>query len=172
MAILHVAKMGHPILRRVAEPIADDVFKSEAFQRLCDDMIDTMVEYGGVGLAAPQGHNSIRLLVADILEEGEGPLVLANPVLTPIGESTTTTPEGCLSVPDLRGNVVRPDHIILEAQDRFGNPISLELEGFTAVVVQHEADHLDGVLYIDRADTKTMAFLPEFNRYSDEEDYK
>ncbi len=164
MAILKVARMGHPVLRQVAEPVTAEEFKSPDFQRFCDDLLETMEEYDGAGLAAPQVHVLKRVAVLTLSDE-RGPEFFVNPVITPIGEATRKTWEGCLSVPEMRGLVERPAEIRVSAQDRFGEPKAFELLGFPAVVVQHECDHLDGVLYVDRAVPKTLAFLEEYRRW-------
>ena len=164
MAILSVARMGHPVLRQVAPPVTPEMLGSEAFQRLCDDLLETMVEYDGVGLAAPQVRSSVRLVVFE-LDEELGPIFLINPVVSPIGDDRRAAYEGCLSLPDLRGRVERWLHVRVEAVDRDGEPIVFEARGWAARVVQHECDHLDGVLYIDRAEARSMTFLKEYRRH-------
>jgi len=170
MSILKVARIGNPILRQPAAPVPKKAIGSPELERLIDDMIETMVEYDGVGLAAPQVHESLRLAVLQVPgdeDQEEVPLmVLINPVVTPLPSEKVAGWEGCLSVPDLRGMVTRPDRVRLQALDRKGRPIDLEASGFHARVIQHECDHLDGVVYIDRMDDlTTLSFLPEFERY-------
>ncbi len=165
MAILKVARMGNPILRRVAEPIPVEQITSPEVQGLIADMLDTVVEYNGVGLAAPQVHHSLRLVILS-LDPEEGFEAWINPILTPTTTEETITTEGCLSVPDLRGDVSRPIGVRVEAYNHQGQHFVRHLEGFEAVVAQHECDHLDGVLYIDKADTKTLSFLDEFRRFA------
>jgi len=133
-------------------------------------MLDTVIEYDGVGLAAPQVHHSLRLVLL-CLDPEEGFEAWINPVLSPTTDEEMITTEGCLSVPDLRGDVSRPTGIKVEAYDHQGQFFERHLEGFPAVVAQHECDHLDGVLYVDKADTRTLSFIEEFRRYavSDEE---
>lgn len=164
MAILRVAQLGHPVLRLVAQPVEAEQILTEDFQRFLDDLLETMEEYDGAGLAAPQVHTSVRVVVLT-LDPDRGPEIFINPVITPLSELTTRTVEGCLSVHRMRGVVERPAHIKVELLDRFGRPWAYELKGFPAVVVQHECDHLDGVLYVDRADPVTLAFLDEYERY-------
>jgi peptide deformylase len=164
LAILKVAQMGHPVLRMVAEPVDAELIESTEFQQLCDDMLETMEEYDGAGLAAPQVHVTLRVVVL-VLDDDRGPEFLVNPVITPLTTVTKRTYEGCLSVEGLRGAVERPRHVRVEALDRDGTEKTYELEGFPAIVVQHECDHLDGVLYVDRVDTKTLAFLKEYRRW-------
>lgn len=174
MAILKVAHMGHPVLRQVAAPVPPEEIPTPAFQRFCDDLLETMYDQDGVGLAAPQVHVSQRVAVFQ-LDEETGPIFLVNPVITPLGPEKRSGYEGCLSLPGLRGRVDRFVRIRVVALGRDGRPFAFEAEGWAARVVQHECDHLDAVLYIDRADPKSMAFLPEFRRYgplvpSDEDD--
>jgi len=164
MAILRVAQMGHPVLRRVADPVDPEVIATPEFQQLCDDLLQTMDEYDGAGLAAPQVHESVRVAVLTLSDE-RGPEFFINPEITFLTDETVRFYEGCLSIEGIRAAVDRPAHILVEALDRTGNPKRLELKGFPAVVVQHECDHLDGVLFIDRADTRTMAFLRELRRW-------
>ncbi len=164
MAILRVAQLGHPVLRLVARPVAPDDILSDDFQRFCDDLLDTMEEYDGAGLAAPQVHTSLRAVVLT-LDADVGPEFMINPEITPLSDLTTRTAEGCLSVFRMRGVVERPAHVRVSFLDRFARRKVYELKGFPAVVVQHECDHLDGVLYVDRADPVTLAFLDEFERF-------
>ena len=164
MAILKVAQLGHPVLRMVAREVTIDEIQAPAFQQFCDDMLDTMIEYDGTGLAAPQVHTSLRVVVLSLDGDRE-PEFFINPVIDVLTEDTSSMMEGCLSVENMRGRVSRPNKVRIQALDRHGNPKAYELEGFPAVVVQHECDHLDGVLYVDRCDTRTLAFMPEYRRY-------
>ena len=165
MAILKVARMGNPVLRTVAEPIPIQAITSPEVRRLIADMLETVSEYDGIGLAAPQVHYSLRLVIL-CLDPEEGFEVWINPILTPTTDEEEVTTEGCLSLPDLRGDVSRPTAIRVEAYDHTGQHFVRHLEGFEAVVAQHECDHLDGVLYVDKADTQTLTFLEEFRRYA------
>jgi peptide deformylase len=169
MSILKVARLGHPVLRAAARDLTRQEIRSPEIQRLIDDMRVTMYEYEGVGLAAPQVHESLRLAVlevqaADDRARARVPFtVLINPKVTPLGEETTDGWEGCLSIPDLRGLVPRFARLKLEALDRHGKPYTLEAEGFHARVIQHECDHLDGQVYIDRMrGMGTLTFIKEF----------
>ena len=164
MAIRKVAQIGHPILRRVADPVDPTLLHTVAFQQLCEDLLETMDEYDGAGLAAPQVHVSLRVVVLT-LSKARGPEFLVNPVITPLTEETTRTYEGCLSVEGFRAAVDRPKAVRVEALGRDGAPKVYELEGFPAVVVQHECDHLDGVLYVDRAAPRTLSTLREYRRW-------
>lgn len=169
--VLHIARMGHPVLRQVATPVDPSRLNDAEFQDFIDSMLLTMHEYEGVGLAAPQVHVSERVVVFHEnagLEDDEGrPLTaVINPEIEAIGDETGSMWEGCLSVPGLRGRVSRPSHIRLRGLDRTGNEIDLELEDFDAIVTQHECDHLDGILFIDRLDdTRQLAYEKEFERY-------
>jgi len=162
MSILKIAQMGHPVLREVCSPVPVDQINSPDVQNFIQDMFETMVDADGAGLAAPQVHKPIRIAICTF---DEGVIVLINPILTPIGEGKIATFEGCLSVDGLRGEVVRWESIHLEARSQTGEKIDINLHGWNAIVAQHECDHLDGVLFIDRCDTKTLAFLPEYARY-------
>jgi peptide deformylase len=174
MAILKVARMGHPILRRAAQGVKEAEIKTPAFQQFIDDMIETMHEYEGVGLAAPQVHRSIRISIIEIPEDNPrypkkapvGLQVFINPELTPIGSETGSYWEGCLSVPGLRGLVERPSKVKVKYLDRQGKRHEITAEGFFATVLQHEFDHLDGLLYIDKlVDSKKLVFDQEFEKY-------
>jgi peptide deformylase len=171
MSILKIARMGHPVLRRKARALDKPEIKSAAVQKLIDDMIDTMVEYHGVGLAAPQIHESLRLFVA-ALEAGEEdgaeaqPVVLINPEITIVGSDVVEDWEGCLSIPDIRGRVTRARAIKVRAYDRRGDRVELQAHDFPARVIQHETDHLDGVLFFDRMRSlDSLTFLEEYSRY-------
>jgi peptide deformylase len=181
VAIRKIAQMGEPVLRRVARPLSVEELESPAIQTLIDDMIDTMHDADGAGLAAPQVYESIQLCVIEIAKNPRDPdaldiplTVLVNPVVTPAVDSppdalaeedSIAMFEGCLSVTGLRGQVVRPRRVRVQALDRFGQPLDFVWEGVRASVVQHETDHLKGVLYVDRADSKSLTFLREYERY-------
>jgi peptide deformylase len=171
MSILKVAHMGHPVLRTKARPIPPAEIPSPLVQKLIDDMIETMNEYHGVGLAAPQIHESLRLFVAalDAGEETEKPappIALINPEITAVGVDSVEDWEGCLSIPDIRGRVPRAKEIRVRAYDRRGERIELKAQNFAARVIQHENDHLDGVLFFDRMKSfESLAFLEEYSRY-------
>jgi peptide deformylase len=169
MSILKVARIGHPVLRAAAKPVPKSAFRDALFQKLVDDMRETMYEYEGVGLAGPQVHESLRLAVIEVpgsddRARAEVPfMVLVNPVVTPIGVEREAGWEGCLSVPDLRGVVPRLKRLKLDALDRHGKPYSLEAQDFFARVIQHECDHLDGNVYLDRmSDMRSLTFIKEF----------
>ena len=171
MSILKVARMGHPVLRAKARPLDPAEVRSATIQKLIDDMIATMVEYHGVGLAAPQVHEGLRLFVAaiDHLEDEEAepdPVAIINPEIVVVGSDVVEDWEGCLSVPDIRGRVPRAKEIKVRALDRRGGPIEMRAQGFPARVIQHETDHLDGVLFFDRMRSfESLTFLDEYARY-------
>ena len=169
MSILKVARMGHPVLRQTARALTPSDLKDPMLQRLINDMIDTMHEYNGVGLAAPQIHEDLRLFVA-LLDDDPGgdseAFVVVNPEIIPLSETKAEGWEGCLSIPDIRGMVPRYTDILVRALDRTGRKVELTLKGFPARVAQHETDHLDGVLFFDRMRSfETLTFLDEFGRY-------
>ena len=170
MSILKVARMGHPVLRQQARAVTPDEIGTPVFQKLVDDMIETMREYSGVGLAASQVHENLRLFVAafgtnDGDDEDEA-VVLINPEIRPVEGDEVEDWEGCLSIPDLRGLVPRADAIQVIALGRDGRPVQLRATGFSARVIQHETDHLDGVLFLDRMRSfESLCFLEEYSRY-------
>src|SRR3954465_2407965 len=171
--------MGEPVLRRKADLVDREEIASTFIQTLIDDMIETMHDADGAGLAAPQVYESLQLCVIEVNQNPRYPqfepiplTVLINPVVTPLlgssgalsAEESFQMYEGCLSVPGLRGQVTRPRKVRVQALDRMGAPLDFEWESFRAVVVQHETDHLNGSLYVDRADPKTLTFLREYER--------
>jgi len=177
MAVRRIIRMGHPGLRQPARDLTSDELSSLTVRDLVDDMVDTLHDYGGIGLAAPQINEPVRLAIIEIPggpsrygDIPEMPLsVFANPRIEVLNPATAGFWEGCLSVPGLRGWVERPQHIRVRAVDLDGTPIELVLEGFPATVFQHEFDHLDGRLYIDRiTDTSRLMFEEEFLRYVEE----
>ena len=169
MSILKVARMGHPVLRSKARTVDKSELKTPAIQHFIDSMIDTMYEYSGVGLAAPQVHESLRVFVAMLDPDGRGEgdaVAFVNPEITVVGDQTVEGWEGCLSIPEIRGRVPRAQHIKVTALDRSGKRFELELKDFPARVVQHETDHLDGVLFLDRMiKFDSLTYLEEFSRY-------
>lgn len=166
--------MGHPVLRQVARPLAAEEIGSPQIAGLLDDMVDTLHDYGGIGLAAPQIGESIRLAIIEIAggptrygELEPMPLtVFINPRIEVLDARTAGYWEGCLSVPGLRGFVERPQHVHVEYLDMEGAAHQLELQGFTATVFQHEFDHLDGRLFVDRMnDMSLLSFEREYERF-------
>jgi peptide deformylase len=169
MPILKVARMGHPVLRAKAQAVGKSELKNPAVQHFIDSMIDTMFEYSGVGLAAPQVHEGLRVFVAMLDPDGRGEgdaVVFINPEITVVGDQVVEGWEGCLSIPEIRGRVPRAQHIKVAALDRHGKPFELELKDLPARVVQHETDHLDGVLFFDRMRAfDSLTYLEEYSRY-------
>jgi len=168
MAIRKLARMGHPVLKSRAAEVGD--LDDPELSRLITDMIDTMEDEGGVGIAAPQVYASLRVIVfmvpAERLGEGAGeevPLtVLVNPVIERMGDEMESGWEGCLSVPGLRGAVPRYKRIRYKGLAPDGRPIERIAEGFHARVLQHECDHLDGILYPRRMrDLSSLHFVSE-----------
>jgi len=162
--------MGHPVLRAKARPLDRGELKTATVQKLIDDMLDTMSEYHGVGLAAPQVHEGLRLFVASLDtgddDERSEPYAIINPEITVVGSDVVEDWEGCLSIPDVRGKVPRAREIKVRALDRHGERIQLTAHDFPARVIQHETDHLDGVLFFDRMRTfESLTFLDEYSRY-------
>ena len=152
MAVRHVLKMGDPLLYRKAEPVKG--FKTPELDALVADMFDTMAALNGAGLAAPQIGVSQRVVIFSVESNPRYPdvepvptTVLINPILTPIGDEMEEGWEGCLSVPGLRGLVTRHKSLRYTGFDQHGTPIDRTVSGFHARVVQHECDHLDGILY-------------------------
>lgn len=173
MAILKVARMGHPVLRQKCAPIDPKQITGPDVQRLIRDMFETMVEYNGVGLAAPQVHQPVQLCICggEADEDGRPTFrILINPQITVLDdEQRLGMYEGCLSVPGLRGWVERPARVKVESYNEKGAKVDFELEGFPAVVIQHECDHLEGKLYVDRmTDMTRLAFEQEADRFLDQ----
>src|SRR5438552_988411 len=169
MSILKVARMGHPVLRERARPLDTSDIKSAVVQKLIDDMIDTMQEYHGVGLAGPQVHEGLRIFIGLLDEDPDSKseaAVIINPEIIPNGAAMEEGWEGCLSIPDIRGMVPRYTDITLKAIDRTGRPIEMPLKNFPARVAQHETDHLDGVLFFDRMTSmQSLTFHDEYSRF-------
>ncbi len=172
MAILKIARMGHPTLLRRADPVPD--LAAPEVKRLIQDMIETMEDAGGAGLAAPQVHVPLRLFVFRVPpgratgapeDQVQGTTVLINPEVEPLGEEQSLNWEGCLSIPGLRGTVPRPARVRYRGADAEGCPVEAEATGFHARVVQHENDHLDGILYTMRmTDLSLLGFDDELSR--------
>ena len=179
MSILKVARMGHPVLRTKARSLDRAEIRSAAVQKLIDDMLETMHEYHGVGLAGPQIHESLRVFVATLeagpdVESPSEPIAIINPEITPVTNELVEDWEGCLSIPDIRGRVPRLREIKVRAFDRNGEKIEIRAANFSARVIQHETDHLDGILFFDRMRSfESLTFLDEYSRYwvkGDEDD--
>lgn len=179
MAIRKIAQLGEPLLRERSSSVPLDELESDRLQTLIDDMIETMRDADGAGLAAPQIYEPLRLAVIEVSDNPRYPMlesvpltVLVNPVVTPevpsgeLGaDDSVEMFEGCLSVPGVRGRVRRPRRVRVTAHDRNGKPFEFTWEGVRAAIVQHELDHLDGVLFVDRADSRSLTFLREYERH-------
>jgi len=173
MTIRKIASIGHPVLRQVARDLTLEELRSAEVQRFIDDLIETMRDANGAGLAANQVGELHRILVAEVDHNPRYPYkpplpltVMVNPVLEPIGDETLPIIEGCLSVPNLRGELERFAAIRVRYLDRDGNPREDTFEGLSAGTFQHEIDHLDGVLFLDRvADPRTFMTWEEFDRH-------
>jgi peptide deformylase len=171
--ILKVARLGHPIVRTAASDVAEQDIKTHDFQNLLDNMVETMREYSGVGLAAPQVHLPLRLAVLEVERNPRYPnepsvplTVLINPVITILDSEQLDGYEGCLSIPDLRGIVPRFKRLRVQALGRNAESLDFIAENFHARVIQHETDHLKGEVYLDRMrDMRSLCHLAEFQRY-------
>jgi peptide deformylase len=174
MAILKVARLGHPVLRQVARSVPVEAIRSPEVQSFIDDLVDTMREYDGAGLAANQVHALLQIAVIEVAanprypEAPQVPLtVLVNPVVTPLTDEMEEGWEGCLSVPDMRGRVPRYTAVRLEGYDRDAQPVDVVAKDFFARVIQHETDHLNGIVYLDRMrDLSSLSHLAEWQRYA------
>jgi peptide deformylase len=173
VTICTVATAGHPILREWAQPVDPDELDDPGMQAFIDDLIDTMRYYQGAGLAAPQIMESLRIAAIEVNANPRYPYkpdiplaVLVNPEIEPLSDETFANNEGCLSVPGLRGVTHRLVQIGVRALDRHGRPIEREVRGLSAVTFQHEVDHLNGRLFLDRVeDPATFSTWEQFDRF-------
>jgi len=167
MALLKIAKLGNPVLRSIAQPVPSEEIKTRAFQQLIDDMFETMRDAQGIGLAAPQVSRSQQLIVMECRgEDGFPETVLINPRIVYYGPNQVENWEGCLSVDGLRGKVTRPSMVRVQGLDRHGSPLDLEANGLFAICIQHEMDHLNGKVFLDRmTDLSSLTQLDEFDQY-------
>jgi peptide deformylase len=173
MPIRKIAQIGHPVLRQIAREVSREELAAPAMQQFIDDLVDTMRDADGAGLAAIQVYETIRIAAVEVRNNPRYPYkpqipltILVNPVLTPVGDDTFLNYEGCLSVPNLRGKVSRFVHVRVQAWDRDGNPIDEVVHGLKAGTYQHEVDHLDGKIFVDRvADPTTFTTWTEFERH-------
>ena len=177
MSIRKVARLGHPVLRQVAFEVPSDQLGGDAMQRLVGDLRDTMAEYEGVGLAAPQIFESLRVFAMISVVDGEmgtlPPTIWINPQLIFPATEELDGWEGCLSIPDMRGLVPRHREVEVLGLDETGKACHTRYEGFPAVVAQHEYDHLEGIMFLDRMrDFSSLAYLREHERFHlvDEQD--
>jgi peptide deformylase len=173
MALRKIATIGHPVLRQVARELERDELASAPMQRLVDDLVDTMRDASGAGIAANQVHEPVRVCVVEIKDNPRYPYlpgwpltILVNPVVTPTTDETFLNFEGCLSVPNLRGQVPRFAGVRVRAWDRLGEDLELTVKGLTAGTFQHELDHLDGKLFVDGVvDTRTLCTWADYDRF-------
>ncbi len=176
MAILKVARLGNPVLRTPAEEVPAAEVSRPDFQRFIDDMVATMREYQGVGLAAVQVHEPRQVAVLEVADNARYPgkaavplSVLVNPKIVPLGDETEEDWEGCLSIPEIRGRVPRYKSLRVTALDREGNELDFVASGFHARVIQHEVDHLRGRVYMDRMpDLTSLTYLTELSRFRED----
>jgi peptide deformylase len=173
MAIRKIATVGHPVLRERAREVTADKLASPEIQRLIDDMIDTMHDANGAGLAANQVYEPVRIAVIEVANNPRYPYkppipltVVVNPEIEPLDDETVEINEGCLSVPNLRGNVNRYVNVTVRWLDRDGTAHEQIKRGLTAGTFQHEIDHLDGKLFLDRVtDSTTLTTWEQFERF-------
>jgi peptide deformylase len=167
MAILTIAKLGNPVLRQIAAKVDPRDIGMKDLQRFIDDLLETMLDEPGIGLAAPQVSRSIQLCVMGCEgEDGFPQTILINPKIVFYGPQQVENWEGCLSVDGLRGKVTRPSVVRVKALDRDGKSMDFEATGLYAVCIQHEMDHLIGKMFLDRmTDMSTLTQLHEFGRY-------
>ncbi len=173
MAIRKIATIGHPVLRQVAREVTLDELRGARVQTFIDDLVETMHDANGAGLAANQVFEPIRICAIEIKDNPRYPYkpnfpltVLVNPLITPTTEETFVNYEGCLSVPNLRGEVRRFTGVRVKAWDREGKALDFEVKGLTAGTFQHEVDHLDGKVFLDRVeDTRSLTTWADFERF-------
>lgn len=173
MTILKIAHIGHPVLRQPAKAVTKEELLSVEMQAFIDDLIDTMRDADGAGLAANQVYNPVQICAIEVRDNPRYPYkpnipltVLVNPALEPASEESFDNYEGCLSVPNLRGVVPRSVSVRVRAWDRFGQPIEEVVHGLKACTYQHECDHLAGKLFVDRVtDPTTLCTWQEFDRH-------
>lgn len=173
MAIRKIATVGHPVLREKARTLSREELLGDKMQTFIDDLVETMHDANGAGLAANQVFEPVQICAIEIKNNPRYPYkpnypltVLVNPEVTLLGEETFLNYEGCLSVPNLRGEVRRSVHVRIQAWDREGKPLDFEVKGLTAGTFQHELDHLDGKLFLDRVeDTRSLTTWADFERF-------
>jgi peptide deformylase len=170
--ILKIAQIGHPVLRQRAREVTREELLSPGMQQFIDDLVETMRDASGAGLAAIQVYEPIRICAIEVNQNPRYPYkppipltILVNPVLEPVDDEMFDNYEGCLSVPNLRGIVPRHLHLRCRAWDRHGNPIDEVVHGLKAGTYQHEVDHLNGKIFVDRADPSTFTTWTEFDRH-------
>jgi peptide deformylase len=176
VTLLKIAQIGHPVLRQRAREVGRDELLSSEMQRFIDDLVETMRDANGAGLAAIQVYRPVRIFAVEVKDNPRYPYkpnvpltIVVNPVITPLTDETFDNYEGCLSVPNLRGVVPRFAAVTVTGWDREGKPFDRAVRGLTAGTFQHEKDHLDGTIFVDRVkDPKTLCTWAEFDRYHKE----
>src|SRR5262245_62770927 len=173
MTLLKIAQIGNPVLRQRARELSRDELSSPRMQQFIDDLVETMRDANGAGIAAIQVHRPVRIFVVEVKDNPRYPYkpnvpltIIVNPVIEPLTEERFENYEGCLSVPNLRGVVERFTEVRVTGMERDGQPFDRVLRGLSSGTFQHECDHLDGVLFLDRVkDPRTLATWAEFDRY-------
>ena len=173
MALLKIATVGNPVLREVARELTREQLASAETQRFIDDLVETMRDAQGAGLAANQVYRPVRVCAIEVKDNPRYPYkpnvpltILVNPTVTPLDDETFLNFEGCLSVPNLRGEVPRYTRARVRAWDREGRELDFEVKGLTSGTYQHEVDHLDGKVFLDRVqDTRRLTTWAEFDRH-------
>ncbi len=176
MALRKIAQLGHPVLREVARPVTADELRTPAVQGFIDDLIATMRDASGAGIAATQVYEKLRIFAVEVRDNPRYPYkpkypltLVVNPEVTPLSDTTFSNFEGCLSIPNLRGRVPRFAEVKVSGLDRNGEQLDFEIRGVTAGTFQHELDHLNGVLFVDRVvDTKSLCTWDHFERFEKE----
>jgi peptide deformylase len=174
MSVRDIIRLGDPVLREPAAPVDAEEISEPELQHLVDDLFETMEAAGGVGLAAPQVGVGLQLFVYGVQSEGDDAVparVVINPLLTPEAGEAIHDWEGCLSIPGLRGLVPRHPAVRVQGLDRAGEPLDYVASGFEARIVQHEHDHLNGVMFLDRMrDLRSLCFEEEWHRFVESSD--
>ena len=173
MAIRKIATIGNPVLRQVARDVTRDELESDKLQTFIDDLVETMFDANGAGIAANQVYEPIRICALHVKDNPRYPYkpnipltVLVNPRIEVVASETFMNYEGCLSVPNLRGEVPRSVHVRVRAWDRHGKDLDIDAKGITSGTYQHEVDHLDGKLFVDRVvDSRTLCTWQDFERF-------
>jgi len=173
VALRKIALIGHPVLRERAREVTREELAGAQMQRFIDDLVETMRDANGAGIAANQVYEPVRICALEIANNPRYPYkpnwpltILVNPVVTATTDETFFNFEGCLSVPNLRGQASRFTRVRVRAWDRVGREVDFEVNGLTAGTFQHEVDHLDGKLFVDRVvDTRTLCTWTEFERF-------
>ena len=178
MTLHKIAQIGHPVLREVARPVTRDELTTPAVQGFIDDLVETMRDASGAGLAATQVYEKLRIVAIEVGDNPRYPYkpkypltIVVNPEVTPLSDITFENFEGCLSVPNIRGRVKRFAEVRVRGQGRNGEQLDFEIRGVTAGTFQHETDHLNGVLFVDKnrlADDKSLCTWEHFERFEKE----